>query len=64
MTEQGMREELGGGGAGGAGDEGHLESGIDVVLVTGGLSGAGRGGTAAKVLEDLAGTSPTTCRLN
>ncbi len=43
MTEQGMREELGGGGAGGAGDEGHLESGIDVVLVTGGLSGAGRG---------------------
>jgi len=50
MTEQGMREETGGG-AGGAGDEGHLESGIDVVLVTG-LSGAGRG-TAAKVLEDL-----------
>lgn len=39
------------------------ESGIDVVLVTG-LSGAGRGGTAAKVLEDLAGTSPTICRPN
>jgi RNase adapter protein RapZ len=51
MTDQGMQEELRGGG-GVTGDAGHLESeGIDVVLVTG-LSGAGRG-TAAKVLEDL-----------
>jgi RNase adapter protein RapZ len=62
MTERGMRKELRGG-AGSAGDDGHLESvvrpgqeadqesGIEVVLVTG-LSGAGRG-TAAKVLEDL-----------
>jgi len=62
VNEQRIHEELRGG-AGSAGNEGHLESvvepgpdtdqesDIEVVLVTG-LSGAGRG-TAAKVLEDL-----------
>ncbi len=48
MTDQGTGEDLRGQDA--TRDTG-VESGIDVVLVTG-LSGAGRG-TAAKVLEDL-----------
>ncbi len=51
MTDQGMHDELHGGG-GVAGNEKQLKSDdIDVVLVTG-LSGAGRA-TAARVLEDL-----------
>lgn len=51
MTDQGMHDELHGGG-GVAGNEENLKSDeIDVVLVTG-LSGAGRA-TAARVLEDL-----------
>ncbi|MGE2714881.1 RNase adapter RapZ [Mycolicibacterium litorale] len=53
MTESDMSEQLRGSSVDGGVEGGvdHLESGIDVVLVTG-LSGAGRG-TAAKVLEDL-----------
>ncbi|MCH9729846.1 MAG: RNase adapter RapZ [Actinomycetia bacterium] len=51
MTDQGVHDELHGGG-GVAGNEEHVKSeDIDVVLVTG-LSGAGRA-TAARVLEDL-----------
>ena len=59
MTEQGTGEDLR---DSDAASDPNTESGIDVVLVTG-LSGAGRG-TAAKVLEDLAGMSPTICRRN